>query len=178
MRTVSQTEGQPPPNAWDSQQDGHSLSSRDFWSQKQRGILRLLKWSVVRGTPINKGSWFPFASRSLEAPGRERPQPTPDHTGDLHDRCPILDINAEQWLFIASYQLRRRLLLHRESLPLMLSHLALIQQRCVDSCPGSLRSLLHDSSRQIDAYSSLNRFSSRSTNATISESPIATFNEH
>ena len=71
-----------------------------------------------------------------------------------------------------------RLLLHRESLLLMLSHLALIQQRCVDSCPGSLRSLLHDSSRQIDAYSSLNRFSSRSTNATISESPIATFNEH
>ena len=65
-----------------------------------------------------------------------------------------------------------------ESLFLMLSHLPLIQQRCVDSCPGSLRSLLHDSSRQIDAYSSLNRFSSRSTNATISESPIATFNEH
>ena len=50
-----------------------------------------------------KGSWFPFASRSLEAPGRERPQSTPDHTGDLHDRCPNLDINAEQWLFIASY---------------------------------------------------------------------------
>ena len=125
-----------------------------------------------------KGSWFPFASRSLEAPGRERPQPPPDHAGDLHEQCPNLDINVEQWLFIASYYLRRRLLLHRESLLLMLSHLALIQQHCVDPCPGSLRSLLHDSSRQIDAYSSLNRFSSRSTNATISESPIATFNEH
>ena len=44
----------------------------------------------------------------------------------------------------------------------MLSHLALIQQRCVDPCPGRLRSLLHDSSRPIDAYSSLHRFSSRS----------------
>ena len=53
----------PPPNGWDSQQDGHSLSSRDFWSQKQRGILRLLKWSVVRehqstrahGSPSHQG---------------------------------------------------------------------------------------------------------------------------
>ena len=50
-----------------------------------------------------KGSWLPFASGSLEAPGGERPQPTPDHTGDLHVRCPNLDIDAEQWLFIASY---------------------------------------------------------------------------
>ena len=80
-----------------------TFSSRNFWSQKQRRILRLLKWSVVRGTPINQGLMFPFASRSLEAPGGERPHPTPDHTGDLHGRCPNLDIKAEQWLFIASY---------------------------------------------------------------------------
>ena len=48
-------QGSPPPNGWDSHQDGHPLSSRDFWSQKQRGILRLHKWSVERGTPIKKG---------------------------------------------------------------------------------------------------------------------------
>ena len=68
-----------------------------------------------------------------------------------------------------------RLLLHIESPLLMLPHLVLIQQRCVDPCPGRIRSPLHDSSRTIDAYSSLHRFSSRSTNATISESPLATF---
>ena len=45
----------PPPSEWDSHRDGHPLSSRDFWSQKQRGILRLHKWSVERETPIKKG---------------------------------------------------------------------------------------------------------------------------
>ena len=60
MRTVSQTEGHPLPNGWNSQQDGHPLSSRDFWSQKQRGILRLHKWSVERGTPIKKGLIVPL----------------------------------------------------------------------------------------------------------------------
>ena len=44
----------------------------------------------------------------------------------------------------------------------MLPPLALIQQRCVDPCPGRFRSPLHDSSRTIDAYSSHHRFSSRS----------------
>ena len=81
---------------WDSQRDGHSLFFKKFWSQKQRRK----SYAEHQST---KGSWFPFASRSLEAPGEERPQPTPDHTGDLHDRCPNLDIKAEQWLFIASY---------------------------------------------------------------------------
>ena len=44
----------------------------------------------------------------------------------------------------------------------MLPPLVLIQQCCVDPCPGRLRSPLHDSSRTIDAYSSHHRFSSRS----------------
>ena len=43
----------------------------------------------------------------------------------------------------------------------MLPPLVLIQQRCVDPCPGRFRSPLHDSSRTIDAYSSHHRFSSR-----------------
>ena len=125
-----------------------------------------------------KGSWFPFASRSLEAPGRERPQPTPGileiSTTDvltctltLNSGCSSLHINfVDVFFFIES-------LVSSDAVPLG-PHPATLR----DSCPRSLRSLLHDSSRQIDAYSSLNRFSSRSTNATISESPIATFNEH
>ena len=44
----------------------------------------------------------------------------------------------------------------------MLPPLVLIQQRCVDPCPGRFRSPLHDSSRTIDAYSSHHRFNSRS----------------
>ena len=44
----------------------------------------------------------------------------------------------------------------------MLPPLVLVQQRCVDPCPGRLRSPLHDSSSSIDAYSSHHRFSSRS----------------
>ena len=44
----------------------------------------------------------------------------------------------------------------------MLPPLVLIQQRCVDPCPGRLRSPLHDRSRTINAYSSHHRFSSRS----------------
>ena len=44
----------------------------------------------------------------------------------------------------------------------MLPPLVLIQQRCVDPCPGRFRSPLHDSSRTIDAYSGHHRFSSRS----------------
>ena len=44
----------------------------------------------------------------------------------------------------------------------MLPPLVLIQQRCVDPCPGRFRSPLHDNSRTIDAYSSHHRFSSRS----------------
>ena len=55
-----------------------------------------------------------------------------------------------------------RLLLHIESPLLMLPPLVLIQQRCLDPCPGRFRSPLHDSSRTIDAYSSHHRFSSRS----------------
>ena len=55
-----------------------------------------------------------------------------------------------------------RRLLHIESPLLMLPPLVLIQQRCVDPCPGRFRSPSHDSSRTIDAYSSHHRFSSRS----------------
>ena len=55
-----------------------------------------------------------------------------------------------------------RRLLHIESPLLMLAPLVLIQQRCVDPCPGRLRSPLHDSSCTIDAYSSHHHFSSRS----------------
>ena len=155
------------------------FSSRNFWSQKTtENSSPAQVVSRTRNTNHPRAHGSPSHQGRLRAPGRERPQPTPDHTGDLHDRCPNLDIKAEQWLFIASYNFVDVFFFHRESLLLMLSHLALIQQRCVDSCPGSLRPLLNDSSRQIDAYSSLNRFSSRSTNATISESPIATVNGH
>ena len=84
--------------------------------------------SRTRNTQSTKGSWFPFASRSLEAPGRERPQPTPDHTGDLHDRCLTWTVTLNSGCS-SLHITRRRLLLHRESLLLMLSHLALIQQR-------------------------------------------------
>ena len=67
----------------------------------------------------------------------------------LKSRCPSLHI-----IFVD------RRLLHIESPLLMLPPLVLIQQRCVDPCPGRLRSPLHDSSRTIDAYSSHHRFSS------------------
>ena len=55
-----------------------------------------------------------------------------------------------------------RRLPHIESPLLMLPPLVLIQQRCVDPCPGRFRSPSHDSSRTIDAYSSHHRFSRRS----------------
>ena len=63
MGTVSLTEGHPPPPP---RTDGirsvmvTPFSSRNFWSQKQRRILRLIKWSVVRGTPINTGLMVPL----------------------------------------------------------------------------------------------------------------------
>ena len=48
-----------------------SISKRLLASEATQGILRLPKWSVERETPIQKGSLAsPFASRSLEAPGR------------------------------------------------------------------------------------------------------------
>ena len=104
MRTVSQTEGHPPP-----QTDGVRSKMVTPYLQEISGLRNNGEFFAYSSGQLyeehqsTKGSWFPFASRSLEAPGRERPQPTPDHTGDLHDRCPNLDINAEQWLFIASY---------------------------------------------------------------------------
>ena len=181
MRTVSQTKGHPPPpppDGWDSQQYGHSPFFKKF----------LVSETTENSSPAQ------VVSRTRNT-NQQRAHGSPSHQGRLrlqvenvHNQLQtILEISMTDvltWTLTLNsgcsslHITCRRLLLHRESLLLMLSHLALIQQRCVDSCPGSLRHLLHDSSRQIDAYSSLNRFSSRSTNATISESPIATVNEH
>ena len=103
MRTVSQTEGHPP------QTDGIRSKMVTSYLQEISGLRNNGEFFAYSSGQSyeehqsTKGSWFPFASRSLEAPGRERPQLTPGHTGDLRDRCPNLDINAEQGLFIASY---------------------------------------------------------------------------
>ena len=138
-----------------------SISKRLVASEAARGILRLPKWSAERGTPIQKGS---LASPSHH--DRLRLQPDDVHlqlnleiskrdvlnlASPLKSCCPSLHI-----IFVD------RRLLHIESPLLMLPPLVLIQQRCVDPCPGRLRSPLHDSSRTIDAYSGHHRFSSRS----------------
>ena len=132
-------------------------------SEAARGILRLPKWSAERGTPIQKGS---LASPSHH--DRLRLQ-----LDDVHRQLQVnLEISKRDVLSLASPLKSRcpslhiifvdRRLLHIESPLLMLPPLVLIQQRCVDPCPGRLRSSLHDSSRTIDAYSSHHRFSSRS----------------
>ena len=140
-----------------------SISKRLLASEATRGILRLPKWSAERETPIQKGS---LASPSHH--GRLRLQ-----VDNVHNQLQVnLEISKSDVLSLAStlksrcsslhiiFVDRRRL--HIESPLLMLPHLVLIQQRCVDPCPGRLRSPLHDSSRTIDAYSSHHRFSSRS----------------
>ena len=140
-----------------------SISKRLLASEATRGILRLPKWSAERETPIQKGS---LASPSHH--GRLRLQ-----VDNVHNQLQFnLEISKSDVLSLAStlksrcsslhiiFVDRRRL--HIESPLLMLPHLVLIQQRCVDPCPGRLRSPLHDSSRTIDAYSSHHRFSSRS----------------
>ena len=140
-----------------------SISKRLLASEATRGILRLPKWSVERETPIQKGS---LASPSHHC--RLRLQ-----VDNVHNQLQAnLEISKSDVLSLASTLKSRcsslhiifvdRRLLHRESPLLMLPHLVLIQQRCVDPCPGRLRSPLHDSSRTIDAYSSHHRFSSRS----------------
>ena len=140
-----------------------SISKRLLASEAARGILRLPKWSAERGTPIQKGS---LASPSHH--DRLRLQ-----LDDVHRQLQVnLEISKRDVLSLASPLKNRcpslhiifvdRLLLHIESPLLMLPPLVLIQQRCVDPCPGRLRSPLHDSSRTIDAYSSHHRFSSRS----------------
>ena len=140
-----------------------SISKRLLASEAARGILRLPKWSAERGTPAQKGS---LASPSHH--DRLRLQ-----LDDVHNQIQVnLEISKCDVLSLASPLKSRcsslhiifmdRRLLHIESPLLMLPHLVLIQQRCVDPCPGRLRSPLHDSSRTIDAYSSHHRFSSRS----------------
>ena len=140
-----------------------SISKRLLASEATRGILRLPKWSVERETPIQKGS---LASPSHH--GRLRLQ-----VDNVHNQLQAnLEISKSDVLSLVSTLKSRcsslhiifvdRRLLHIESPLLMLPHLVLIQQRCVDPCPGRLRSPLHDSSRTIDAYSSHHRFSSRS----------------
>ena len=140
-----------------------SISKRLLASEATRGILRLPKWSVERERPIQKGS---LASPSHH--GRLRLQ-----VDNVHNQLQAnLEISKSDVLSLASTLKSRcsslhiifvdRRLLHIESPLLMLPHLVLIQQRCVDPCPGRLRSPLHDSSRTIDAYSSHHRFSSRS----------------
>ena len=106
MRTVSQTKGHPPPPP---QTDGIRSKMVTPYLQEISGLRKNGEFFAYTSGQSNeehqsrKGSLFPFASRSLEAPGRERPQPPPDHAGDLHEQCPNLDINVEQWLFISSY---------------------------------------------------------------------------
>ena len=140
-----------------------SISKRLLASEAARGIFSPTQVvSRTRDTSPEGVACFPFASRSPEAPARWRPQPAPGQPGDLQVRCAQLSIAIEESLFIASYIFMDRRLLHIESPLLMLPPLVLIQQRCVDPCPGRLRSPLHDSSRTIDAYSSHHRFSSRS----------------
>ena len=140
-----------------------SISKRLLASEATQGILRLPKWSVERGTPIQKGS---LASPSHH--GRLRLQ-----VDNVHNQLQAnLEISKSDVLSLASTLKSRcsslhiifvdRRLLHIESPLLMLPHLVLIQQCCVDPCPGRLRSPLHDSSHTIDAYSSPHRFSSRS----------------
>ena len=157
-------QGSTSPSEWDSHRDGHPLSSKRLLaSEATRGILRLPKWSVERETPIQKGS---LASPSHH--GRLRLQ-----VDNVHNQLQAnLEISKSDVLSLTSTLKSRcsslhiifvdRRLLHIESPLLMLPHLVLIQQRCVDPCPGRLRSPLHDSSRTIDAYSSHHRFSSRS----------------
>ena len=140
-----------------------SISKRLLASEATRGMLRLPKWSAERETPIQKGS---LASPSHH--GRLRLQ-----VDNVHNQLQVnLEISKSDVLSLASTLKSRcsslhiifvdRRLLHIESPLLMLTHLVLIQQRCVDPCPGRLRSPLHDSSHTIDAYSSHHRFSSRS----------------
>ena len=157
-------QGSTSPSEWDSHRDGHPLSSKRLLaSEATRGILRLPKWSVERETPIQKGS---LASPSHH--GRLRLQ-----VDNVHNRLQAnLEISKSDVLSLALTLKSRcsslhiifvdRRLLHIESPLLMLPHLVLIQQRCVNPCPGRLRSPLHDSSRTTDAYSSHHRFSSRS----------------
>ena len=140
-----------------------SIAKRLLASEAARGILRLPKWSAERGTQIQKGS---LASSSHH--DRLRLQ-----LDDVHNQLQVnLEISKCDVLSLAS-PLKSRCsslhiifmdcrLLHIESPLLMLPPLVLIQQRCVDPCPGRLRSPFHDSSRTIDAYSSHHRFSSRS----------------
>ena len=138
-----------------------SISKRLVASEAALGIFRLPKWSAERGTPIEKGS---LASPSHH--DRLRLQ-----LDDVHHQLQVnLEISKSDVLSLASPLKSRcpslhiifvdRRLLHIESPLLMLPPLVLIQQRCVDPCPGRLRSPLHDSSRTIDAYSSHHRFSS------------------
>ena len=140
-----------------------SISKRLLASEAARGILRLPKWSAERGTTIQKKS---LASSSHHDCLRLQ-------LDDVHNQLQVnLDISKCDVLNLTSPLKSRcsslhiifmgRHLLHIESPLLMLPPLVLVQQRCVDPCPGRLRSPFHDSSRPIDAYSSHNRFSSRS----------------
>ena len=139
-----------------------SISKRLLASEATRRFLRLPKWSVERETPIQKGS---LASPSHH--GRLRLK-----VDNVHNQLQAnLEISKSDVLSLASTLKSRcsslhiifvdRRLLHIVSSP-DAAHLVLIQQRCVDPCPGRLGSPLHDSSRTIDAYSSHHRFSSRS----------------
>ena len=140
-----------------------SISKRLLASEAARGILRLPKWSAERGTPVQKGS---LASPSHH--DRLRLQLNDVHNqlqGNLEiSKCDVLSLASPLKSRCSSLHIifMDRHLLHIESPLLMLPPLVLIQQRCVDPCPGRLRSPLHDSSRTIDAYSSHHRFSSRS----------------
>ena len=140
-----------------------SISKRLLASEAARGILRLPKWSAERGTQVQNTS---LASSSHH--DRLRLQ-----LDDVHNQLRVnLEISKCDVLSLASPLKSRcsslhiifmdRRLLHIESPLLMLPPLVLIQQHCVDPCPGRLRSHFHDSSRTIDAYSSHHRFSSRS----------------
>ena len=139
--------------------------------------------SRTRETSPEGVACFPFASQSPEAPARGRPPPAslhqrnhrflshpywvpPDQSQDnleiskrnmLSSASPL----KSRWPPLIIISVDRRLP-HIVSPLLMLPPLVLIQQRCVDPCPGRFRSPSHDSSRTIDAYSSHHCFSRRS----------------
>ena len=95
----------------------------------------------------------PILGASKSVPGRP---------GDLQAQYAQRSIALEESLATASYHLHGPSpTSHRVSSP-DVAPLVLIQQRCVDPCPGRFRSPSHDSSRTIDAYSSHHRFSRRS----------------
>ena len=103
----------PPPNGWDSQMVTPFL--QEISGLRNNGeFFAYSSGQSYEEHQSTKGSWFPFASRSLEAPGRERPQPTPGIleismtdvltcTLTLNSGCSSLHINfVDVFFFIES----------------------------------------------------------------------------